>query len=320
METGDGWAWEPGEWWDTGEAERALDELLSKTLTFKLSKAYLELMKFVAKFRWYSPFNAMLVHIQMPGATFVATARRWWRDYRRVVKPGARPLVMLQPRGPVMFVFDVSDTEGEPLPEQVEKPFKATGPLPEGRLELTVKNCRRDGVDVHYVKSGSQQGGQVSLIRDTGRFTTFSYSTRENGELVTKNIKVPLRYIVEISEQLDAAARYAALVHELGHVYCGHLGSPNPHWWPDRLRVNKVTKEFEAESVAYLVCMRAGVKTQSEAYLAGYAEMAPTVPPISLDCVMKAAGLIETMGTRPLRPRTAVRRPNRPQNPPGTGT
>jgi len=35
---------------------------------------------------------------------------------------------------------------------------------------------------------------------------------------------------------------------------------------------------------------------------------------------MKAAGLIEMMGTRTLRPRTAVRRRKRPQNPPEIGT
>ena len=30
-------------------------------------------------------------------------------------------------------------------------------------------------------------------------------------------------------------SRYATIVHELGHLYCGHLGTPNAKWWPDRL-------------------------------------------------------------------------------------
>jgi len=56
----------------------------------------------------------MLIHIQMPGAKFVAPPHRWLHEYGQRIKPGAHPLVILQPMGPVMFVFDVSDTE--PLP------------------------------------------------------------------------------------------------------------------------------------------------------------------------------------------------------------
>ena len=219
-----------------------------------------------------------------------------------------------------MFVFDVSDTEGDTLPELVEAPFRAVGPLPKERMELTVKNCRRDGVEVHYVKSGSDHGGRISLLRDRNRVTTFSYNSRTNGKLETKTISVPLRYIIEINEQLDPESRYAVLAHELGHLHCGHLGTPNPRWWPDRTGLPEEVEEFEAESVAYLVCTRAGVRTKSEAYLAGYAQVASAIPPISVDCVMKAAGFIEMMGTRALRPRTAVRIRRNAQNPTGIGT
>ncbi|MBE2239406.1 MAG: hypothetical protein IAE81_16575 [Caldilineaceae bacterium] len=48
-----------------------------------------------------------------------------------------------------------------------------------------------------------------------------------------------------------------------------------------------------------------GVQTPSAAYLATYCEFNRNIPPISLDCVMKAAGLIENMGSEPLPPRKA---------------
>jgi hypothetical protein len=64
----------------------ALDELFENARQFNSSKAYLELMQFIGRFRFYSPFNAMLIHIQMPGARFVATARRWSRDFHRQIK------------------------------------------------------------------------------------------------------------------------------------------------------------------------------------------------------------------------------------------
>src|SRR5712692_3215469 len=92
---------------DEDSARTALDELFTLAGKYNSSDAYLELMKFIGRFRFYSPFNAMLIYTQMPGARFVSTPLRWRRDYRRSVKVTARPIVILQPMGPVLFVFDV---------------------------------------------------------------------------------------------------------------------------------------------------------------------------------------------------------------------
>src|ERR1022692_2633394 len=100
---------------DEEATRRALDELFRLTHQYNSTKAYDELLKFMRRFRFYAPYNAMLIHIQMPGAKFVAPPHRWLHQYRQRIKPGAHPLVILQPMGPVMFVFDVSDTE--PLPD-----------------------------------------------------------------------------------------------------------------------------------------------------------------------------------------------------------
>lgn len=90
--------------------------------------------------------------------------------------------------------------------------------------------------------------------------------------------------------------QYATLVHELAHLYCGHIGTPNVKWWPDRRGLKLNVCEFEAESVSYLVCRRLGIDPKSKEYLHDYLDDKSEVPPISLECVMKAAGLIESMG------------------------
>src|SRR5260370_24524823 len=113
---------------DQDSARTALDELFTLAGKYNSSDAYVALMRFVGRFRFYSPFNATLIYTQMPGAHFVCTARRWRKDFRREIKIGARPIVILQPIGPVLFVFDVSDTaplpNACPLPRQVEDPFQ----------------------------------------------------------------------------------------------------------------------------------------------------------------------------------------------------
>jgi len=292
----------PAALWERDVARHALDELFSLAQTYRSSEAYRKLLEFVGRFRFYAPFNAMLVHIQRPGATFVAPAHRWLRDHVRHIKPGANPLVILKPMGPVMFVFDVSDTEpGEnapPLPREVTEPFEVRGGHVGGRLEMTISNARRDGVEIVSQKTGSQHAGMIRKAEQQGFLQFVVAEVPER-----RYVEVPRWYEVLVNSDLSEEARYAALVHELAHLYCGHLGTPNPPWWPDRRGLLRTVREFEAESVSYLVCKRLGIDTPSEEYLADYFKAQDETPAISLDRVMVSAGLIEQMGREALKPR-----------------
>src|SRR5260370_33971533 len=95
---------------DQDSARAALDELFTLARKYNSSDAYLELIRFVGRFRFYSPFNAMLIHTQMPGAHFVCTALGWRRDYPRENKQNARPIVILQPVVPTLFGVYVTET------------------------------------------------------------------------------------------------------------------------------------------------------------------------------------------------------------------
>ncbi len=231
----------------------ALDELFANARQFNSSKAYLELMQFIGRFRFYSPFNAMLIHIQMPGARFVATARRWGRDFHRQIKVGAQPIVILQPMGPVLFVFDVTGTEplpgAPPLPGWVERPFEVRDGIIGTELIWTVENAKRDGVRVSERPHGSQRAGSIQRAATIGYLEILTAGTP-----ALKRLNVPLRYELLLNSNLSREARYATLVHELGHLYCGHQGTPDQRWWPDRRGLPLAVREFEAESICYLVC------------------------------------------------------------------
>jgi hypothetical protein len=53
---------------DLASARAAIDELFTLAKKYNASASYLELMRFIGRFRFYSPFNAMLIYTQMPGA------------------------------------------------------------------------------------------------------------------------------------------------------------------------------------------------------------------------------------------------------------
>jgi hypothetical protein len=104
------------------EAVRSLlDQLLTDSRLYTQSKDYKELLDFVVRLRNFAPFNAMLLQVQKPGLSYAASARDWRERFGRIPKPGARPLLILWPFGPVALVYDVLDTEGAALPKPISK-------------------------------------------------------------------------------------------------------------------------------------------------------------------------------------------------------
>ncbi len=228
------------------EAAQSLNALISASMRYNRSQDYLALLAFMRKFHWYAPFNALLVHIQRPGATYVATARRWERYGRRVL-PEAQVLMLLQPFGPVMFVFDVAQTaalDGAlPLPAEVLDPYVTRSVLSDTRAEVlwnvVVGNAVRDGIRVARADHGP---GSAGFITTTTRAGVQSYVTRVRPEEET--VEVAVRYELLVNAGHRGASALATLVHELAHLYCGHLGTPDAKWWPDRGRVSRTASEF----------------------------------------------------------------------------
>ena len=285
---------------DIESARSALDELFLLARHYRESSKFLELIRFVARFRRYSAFNAMLVHIQMPGARYVLPAKRWLKEYGRLPKRDAQPLVMLQPMSPIMFGFDVAQTEGDALPAGFEDPFRFDGHLASGEFEMTLENARRDGVDVQLKALGSTLGGYVRNVASADHVVGFGLVRRPVSVARVDGRDVPVVAEIVLNANLSNETNYATLTHELGHLYCGHVGTPNVRWWPSRRGLGRNVEEFEAESVSYLVCRRADLDTPAAEYLHGYLNANEVVPAISLDVVFKASQRIESMRKKKL--------------------
>jgi hypothetical protein len=292
---------------DPDSVRSSLDELFLLVKGHRDSRSYMALMRFIASFRHYSPFNAMLVHTQMPGARHVLPVKRWIKEHGRWPKHGAQPLVMLQPKGPVMFGFDVSQTEGKALPEGFEDPFRPSGRLNEGVYPKTIENARRDGVEVQLKALGSTLGGYVRNATSSSHSIGIASTVGTARTLRVGNRDIPVVAEIVLNSNKSDETNYATLTHELAHLYCGHVGTPDPSWWPDRRSLTTQEMEFEAESVCYLVCQRAGLATPAVEYLSGYLEANRSVPHVSLDAVMTATQRVESMGARMLPPRESRR-------------
>lgn len=280
-------------------ARESIDRLLADGHSYRKTAEYREFIDFLGRFRSYSPFNAAMVKLQRPGARYVATANAWDRDYRRVIRPGAQPLVIMQPRGPYMVVYDVGDTEALPgapaLPRDVIDPFAVTSVLSSDRAvelwDTTVDNAIRDGIRITLVDHAPSHAGAARWTRLHG-----TVISRPGPRASSRPESFPLVHEIEVNENLSPVDRYVTLVHELAHVYCGHIGSPDPRRWPDR-RGSKQRAEIEAETIAYIVLRRLDPTAAMGDYLLGYLSSSDEMPDdLGLRLMIHVATLAMKMG------------------------
>ena len=232
-----------------------------------------------ARFHEYSFGNVALILSQRPDATAVAGYNAWLRLNRHVRK-GEKAIRILAPMSRkdetedgeqkyhlffrAVSVFDVSQTEGEPLPE-LPVPLlegEAGGPLME-RLLLVAQT----------------EGVHVALAR--GELPGSAAGAYWPAERTIRVRSGPMRQMTK------------TLAHELGH-----------HFHETRLggeTESRAERETIAESVAYVVCSHYGLDTgeRSFPYVATWAKE-PLTFKAALQSIQKlSATLIDRLDGRP---------------------
>lgn len=238
------------------ESMEAIDTLFHDTIRAQGVQVFDEFLEFVRRFNRFSAFNTMLIETQRPGATAVGF-RGQWLAIGRHVNPGAIPIAILWPFAPVRWVYELNDTYGRAVPAHTSDPFAVLGAPPGASWGDTVQAADRRAIRVELTnRRGSRSAGLAGVLHATTDGTTLSSTGRKH------------RWLVLINDQLDIGARFATLAHELGHIYCGHLGAHPEGFWPDRSHtLDHAQREMEAEAVAYLVCKRLRLETRSATYL-----------------------------------------------------
>ncbi len=255
----------------------AVDRLFKDALASQGPAAFTGFIEFARRLSNLSVYNAMLVRMQRPGAAAVATEKRW-KDAGRTVRPGAIPIVVLRPFGPVSFLYDVSDTEGKPLPGEHANPFVAYGDFNEVEWGQTLKLHReKNNVRIEERNFGSLLAGNARNLHAL--------------PALVPELSKP-EWLVQLNVNHDLPTRFATLTHELGHIFCGHCGPNSKGTWPDRSKLPYPVKETEAEAAAYLVCSRRELKVGSQQYLS---ELIADVDlrQVSLYAIFEAANRIE---------------------------
>ena len=274
------------------EFKENIDELQFLVKSYRDSNEFKKMLDFIGRFPYLAPYNAMLAQMQKPGATFVLTGKKW-AEYGRQPKLNGQKLIVLKPFGPVQCVFDFEDTEPIPnatkviekadlIKKYTEGLQQAQGDLDNKTMNTLVSNLPVYGIylDDNFMASNTY-GGYI-----------MPYHDQKLKVKIDKDyyMEVPSCFVISINKKQTNAVKFHTLCHELGHLFCNHQCY-------DKRKKRKLTlkeKEFEAETVAWLMCKRHGISNPSEEYLASYAPKGE-IPICSTELIMRAVTEIERM-------------------------
>lgn len=266
----------------TKKALEMLEQGVSDVFTSENYRNYLSTM---SKFYNYSFGNCLLIKAQCPQASYVAGFNAWKNNFKRFVKKGEKGLLILAPnpyekkiveqdedgedvetivkglRFKATYVFDVSQTDGEPLPticnsltgdndmyEKYIAGIKAISPVP---------------VRFEHINGGAHG----------------YYSHAEK--------------VIAVEERDSQTQQMKTITHELAHSILHNKENG------EQASTDRRTKEVQAESVAYVVCNHFGIDTSSYSfeYVATWSAGKETKElKASLDIIQKTAkSIIERM-------------------------
>jgi len=218
----------------TSELLKELDERIDKVQS---SEEFKEVLEFFSKFHNYSYHNSILIMMQNPAATLVAGYRQWQKKFNHHVKKGEKGIAILAPftykkKSDVdsnlnsddekevtktyfrpVYVFDVSQTEGKPLPQMdlsVEntnsalfEPLKSYAVSKE--IEVKFKSLR-EGLD------GYSEGGEIVINTNANPTEKASILAHETAhELLHFNGDKDLKLTKEILEMEAEAVAFVVM-------------------------------------------------------------------------------------------------------------
>ena len=267
------------------------------------SEKYMRYLSVMSRFHRYSVNNTMLIYMQRPDATLVAGYNKWKNQFERHVKRGEHGITIIAPtpfkkkieeqkldpdtKAPMldaegkiimeereveipMFrpvkVFDVSQTDGKPLPELASS---LSGNVQ--NYEAFMEALRRSApVPLSVEPMAENMDGYFS----------------------------PDQQRIAIREGMSEVQTVSAAVHEIAHSKlhnyakaqeeAARAGDKEPPKKKDRN-----TEEVEAESISYAVCQYYGIQTgeNSFGYIANWSQ-GKELPELraSLETINKTAG------------------------------
>ena len=241
------------------------------------SERYKEYLKVMSKFHNYSFRNTVLIAMQKPDASLVAGFSAWKNNFERNVMKGQKGIKIIAPSP-----YKIKQ-EMQKIDPHTQKPIigKDGKPVTEEK-EVTIPAYKVVSVfDVSQTEGKELPDIAVDeLTGDVDRYKDFFAALEKTSPvpIAFENIEGGSHgyYHLEdkriaINEGMSELQTLKTAIHEIAHakLHDIDLNAPEDEQKP---RVDRRTREVEAESVAYTVCQHYGLDTSdySFGYVAGW--------------------------------------------------
>lgn len=258
------------------EITEQLEQGIKDVFESEKYQAYLNTM---SKFYNYSFNNTMLIAMQKPDATLIAGYHAWQNKFKRHVNKEEKAIRIISPapvkikeerekldpdtQEPILDeknqpvyeevevtipqykvtpVFDISQTEGEPLPH------------------LAVEELTGQVQNYPFFMQALMEVSPVPI----------GYEEIQNGAKGYYHLEDKR---IAIQSGISEIQTVKTAIHEVSHATLHHIDLKNPKAeMPKKQQKDRKTKEVEAESIAYTVCQHYGIDTSdySFGYIAGW--------------------------------------------------
>ena len=276
----------------TDKLERGLTELFN-------SDSYKSYLSTMSKFHNYSFNNTLLIAMQKPEASLVAGYNAWQKNFGRHVNKGEKAIRILAPvpykikeeRDKIDPVTQeiMLDRDGNPQKEEVEitiPAFRAVSvfdvsqtdgkPIPELEAKELLSDVEGYQDMIHAVEAVSPVPIEMEEIAGESK----GYFDREARRIA-------------VQENMSESQTLKTMIHEVAHSMLHNKEVEQD----EQTRKDRNTKEVEAESIAYTVCQHFGVDTSeySFGYIAGWSSGRDTKElKSSMDTIRRAASELIT--------------------------
>lgn len=237
------------------------------------SERFRDYLSVMSRFHTYSARNVLLIHMQRPNATRVASAKRWKEQFERFINKGEKAIYIMAP------IPIVQTVERQKLDPDTKAPvLDEDGQVITEKREVQVPRFRPVPVfDVSQTNGKPLPQLAQDLTGDVEQYEAFMEALRRTAPvpMEIKPMAENLDGYFSLDEQrisiragMSEVQTVCAAVHEITHSILHNQKGVRED------KAVRTAQELEAESVSYVVCQYCGVETgaNSFGYLASWSK------------------------------------------------